>query len=817
MQFSALAFLCGVLLTQRLATLPDATWTFLLILVPPAIIWFKRWRPVWFFMAGFLWTVFIAQGILAKGLPSDWEGRDLWITGVVASIPTVQTHRTQFEFVIETADLSDGNKSRLTSQRASLHGVKLLLSWYQSAPAIEVGERWRLKVRLKLPHGFMNPGGFDYEAWLFQKRIQATGYVVNPHHELPISGPINQKLASPSLVYWVDRQRAILSMAIDGTFTPTDNQTTVAPNFAGMIKALAIGEKQGISQDQWQVLLRTGTNHLMAISGLHIGLIAGLMFFLVRWLWSRSARAVLWHAAPKVAAVAAILAAAVYAAMAGFAIPTQRALVMVLVVMLALLWQRQIRAGQVLSLALLTVLIIDPFAVMAAGFWLSFAAVAIIVYGALDRSGNRSANGSAVRGFWWRWGRVQWLLLIGLTPLILFYFQRVAIMAPLANIIAVPWMSFVTVPITLLGTSLLSLLPAAGEALLHLAAWSIKLLWPVLEEMSSWRISQWTHAAPPIWTLLTSLVGVLWLLAPKGFPARWVGVIWLLPLALLPRESLPTGEFDFSLLDVGQGLAAVIQTRDHVLVYDTGPRLSEDFDTGLAVLVPYLQNKGIAAVDTLIVSHGDNDHIGGANSLAEQIQIRSVLSSVPQRLAALSARACQNDLRWEWDGVQFELLHPDHQAFAGSKKGNNRSCVLKVSTGSLAVLLPGDIESAAEGYLLRKQQTGEINLKANILVAPHHGSLTSSSEGFIRAVNPQYVLFPVGYRNRYGFPKPAIVERYLQLPLIGTQNEAGKRRQNVTLFDSAQHGAIKFRVGHHGRVELVQTYRQAVQRYWHNR
>lgn len=813
MQFPALAFLCGVLITLQLTALPDVSWTFLLFLVPPAVIWLKPWRPVWFFAAGLLWSVLIAHGILEKGLAPDWQGKDLKVSGTVVSIPVRQAHRTRFEFELESVDrVDDGKHSQPGRAR-----YKVLVNWYRNAPAIHVGEHWQLQLRMKLPHGFMNPGGFDYEAWLFQKRIRATAYVVSSPRSDHDSGPINQKLPliSPHTRYWIDQQRERLGVDIDHSLQ-TDplredsvkETGTKRESFAGMVKALAIGDRQGISDEQWQVLLVTGTNHLMAISGLHIGLIAGLVFFLVRWLWSRSGRAVLWLAAPKAAAMAALLAALVYAAMAGFAIPTQRALVMVSVIMLAVLWQRQVRPTQVLSLALLIVLLIDPFAVMASGFWLSFAAVSVILYGVAGRSPLRQEHGGRVYRVWWQWGRVQWLLLIGLAPLVLFYYHRVSFISPLANMIAVPWVSFVTVPLSLLGTALIEFWPWAGKSLLQLADISLAGVWPILERMSSWTISQWTYPSPPTWTLFTSLVGCLWLLAPKGFPARWLGIIWLLPLAWLPQHLIPVNEFDFSLLDVGQGLAAVVQTRNHVLVYDTGPRFSEDFDTGDAVVLPYLKYLGINKVDMLVVSHADNDHIGGADSLAEQLPIENVISSVPEKLNSMSARECQEGMQWNWDGVQFELLHPDQDAFIHSKRGNNRSCVLRVSVGQSAVLLPGDIESSAEHYLVSKAREKLFNIEADILVAPHHGSLTSSSEEFIQAVKPHYVLFPVGYRNRYGFPKPTIVERYLQYGTVA-------QRQSVTLFDTAQYGAISFRLTQEGRVHLLQTYRQAAQRFWH--
>jgi competence protein ComEC len=477
---------------------------------------------------------------------------------------------------------------------------------------------------------------------------------------------------------------------------------------------------------------------------------------------------------------------------------------MVAVVMLAVILQRRTRPSSLLALALLLVLIIDPMAVLAPGFWLSFAAVAIILYGMAGRLG----GDSGWRKWWWRWGRVQWLVTVGLFPVLILLFQKASVVSPLANLLAVPWVSLVTVPLTLMGTVFLSLIPLVGESFLGLAAWSTEVLWWLLQMLSDWSFAQWTQAVPSMWALACATLGLAWLLAPRGLPNRWVGVIWLLPMAFGGSAAIPEGEARFALLDVGQGLAAVIQTQNHVLVFDTGPRYSSGFNTGGAVIAPYLREKGVKRINLLVVSHGDNDHIGGASDLAAQLPVESIISSVPGKLSPLEAEHCLAGESWLWDGVQFELLNPNQSsAYKKSRKGNNRSCVgnnrscvLRVQAGQDSVLLTGDIERGAERNLLRRVAE---KLPSNILVVPHHGSKTSSTAAFINAVSPRIVLFPVGYRNRYGFPKAAVVKRY----------EAKKAQ----LFDSASHGAIEMQLGGESDAEFtIQTWRQKSARYWHS-
>ena len=775
----ALGFLMGTASVQQLATLPDLHWSvglFCMLLVTAV---FLRGRGLLLLSIGlgFCWASIVAHYLLAGALPIELEGQDVLVEGLVASLPEQQGRRLQFQFVPDRLHWQD--------QSRDVPG-KLLLSWYprkgHKIPTLHVGERWRLQVRLKRPHGFSNPGGFDYEAWLFEQGIRAKGYV---RHAAKGANPMdtpNRRLAPAGSAYWVDQIREGLRNDILASLGDYP--------LRGIVLALAIGDRQLITSSQWRVLRRTGTNHLVAISGLHVGLVAGFAFFLLRRLWRLSARAVVRWPANKAGAVAALFAAVVYAALAGFSVPTQRALIMVAVVMSAVILQRHTRPSSLLALALLLVLVIDPLAVMAAGFWLSFGAVAVILYGMSGRL--------AMKSLWWRWGRVQWLVALGLLPALLLLFQQVSIVAPLANLLAVPWVSMLTVPLTLLGSICLGFSTALGDGLLALSSLSLEGLWWWLNGLAQWPQAAWRQMAPPLWALPVAAISIAWLLAPRGVPARWVGVVGLLPLLFIAPALIPDGQARFTLLDVGQGLAAVVQTRNHVLVFDAGPRFSSGFNTGEAVVAPYVRAQGRRQVDTLLVSHGDNDHIGGVAGLRADLPVRRVLSSVPQDIDG--AEPCQAGQHWQWDGVVFAMLNPGDEVPRGGRTDNNRSCVLRVQAGAQSVLLSGDIERAAERQLVRHLGS---RLRSDVLVVPHHGSRTSSSPGFLATVAPKLALYPVGYRNRYGFPKPQIVQRYAQ--------------RQVRQLDTAQHGAIELQLGGRDGLNTVRTYRQAAARYWRAR
>jgi len=764
-----LAFLAGILSVQQMASLPSLSWGWLLL-----PFGFAAWRwprfglPLLFLLVGFLWVTLRAGFLLADRLPTELEGVDLRVEGRIADLPVATERGLRFAFDIERAWWGD---------RPAGVPRKVQLSIYGSAPALRVGDVWAFTVRLKRPRGFQNPGGFDYEAHLFQQRVRATGYV-REHESRRLIAPLGTLADGGVLpVYRLNRFRQLLSGRIQALLP--DNK------FAPMVTAFANGDDDAIPDDQWQVLTRTGTGHLIAISGMNIGLVAGLVFFMARWLWSLPGKTVLWVPAPLIAAGFALLAALGYAALAGFAIPTQRALVMLAVALGGVFLRRRTSPSILLAAALLAVLLVDPLAAMSPGFWLSFAAVAVILY---------ALSGADAKGWKDRliaWGRLQWAIAAGLLPLLLFLFQQVSLSGPFANLVAIPVVELIVIPATLLGVACSFLLPDSIAAWpFLLAAQAMSILWILLEQLARVEGALWIQHNPPLWTLGTALVGLLLLLAPRGFPARWLGLVWLLPMFMV-RPSLPApGEAWLSLLDVGQGLSAVVQTTGHTLVYDTGARLSARFDAGRAVVVPFLRNAGVSQVDTLIVSHGDNDHIGGSASLLAAMPVKQLLSSVPERL--VGAENCHSGQAWEWDGVRFTILHPQRDS---RFTGNNRSCVLRIENRFGAVLIPGDITAKAERDLLLRAAE---SLHADILVAPHHGSKTSSTEAFLDTVQPQVALMPVGYRNRYRHPHPMVVARY--------------RERGVALDDSASAGAIRVELGH--RVLQRSRYRESHRRYW---
>lgn len=791
MRTVAITFLLGVWLFQLQSELPTTEWLYLLLPFILIAYFYSKSRPIVVPIIGFLWALLFAVTQISDTLSPSLEGHDLLVTGTVVSLPVYDEKRTSFEFTIKNLRNIDVGGRYFESD--DNYPEKVRLNWFGAEQLPQPGQHWRFLLRLKRPHGYMNPGGFDREQWLFKNKIGATGYVVTPkekHLE-----KLNSQLVNLPLLSEPQSNLNMLRFSLRQSILEVVSDS----EYKGLLSALTIGDRQYISAEQWQVLSATGTNHLMAISGLHIGLVAGLLFFLGRWVWTLWPRLLYLAPAAKAGAICAILGAFVYAGLAGFSIPTQRAVIMVLVVMLSLLVQRKISSASILSLALLCVLLLDPMASTDVGFWLSFTAVAVILYSSSGRL--------SVSGWWWKWGRIQFVIFIGLFPILLIIYGNISLLSPLANTVAIPWVSFITVPFALAGSSLISIIPPLGAAFLNVADWSLVVMWPVLDWLAQQDMFQFNFFTPPAWTLLLALIGMAWLLAPRGVPGKSLAILCGLPLVLLKPQPPEYGEVRFTLLDVGQGLAAVVQTQNHTLLFDSGPKFRTGFNTGDAVIIPFLRHQGIDRLDRFIVSHSDTDHIGGAESVGKAVKIVSLVSSEPDAVRGIKTskiETCVGINDWIWDGVTFKILHPGPGYTSPKGDNNNTSCVLKIETNTgetkpYSILLPGDIEKSAETHLLRSHRSNKI-LKSDLLVAPHHGSRTSSSPGFVDAVQADYVLFPVGYRNRYGFPKPQVLERYLQR---GTQ-----------VFDTARDGAICFNLGPNG-VERVDQYRRSNRRYWH--
>jgi competence protein ComEC len=721
---------------------------------------------------GLLWAAWLAGQRLDDALPAQWEGRDIQLVGVVATMPQPYERSLRFEFDVE----------RVLTPEAVVP-AHLALSWWSSAarddkpatlPELHAGERWQLTVRLRRPHGTLNPHGFDYEAWLLERDIRATGYI------RPGGG--NRRIAA-----WVVRPQYLVERVREAVRSRIQTDLADAP-YAGVLAALAIGDQRAITQPQWQIFTRSGVNHLMSISGLHVTMISGLVFALAYYLWRRSARLTLRLPARKAAAVAGLAAALAYAWLAGFAVPAQRTVYMLAVVAAALWMGRLTSASVVLSAALFAVLVIDPWAVLAPGFWLSFGAVALILL---------VSTGRIAQPHWLlAWARVQWAVTLGLVPLLLAMFQQVSLVSPLANAIAIPVVSLVVVPLTLIGVVL------PFDWVLRLAHTVMAWCAAPLEWMSALPVAVWQQHAPPAWSVVVALLGVLWLLLPRGFPARWIGAAALLPLFLVEPPSLPEGDLRITVLDVGQGLAVVAITRNHALLYDAGPAFGPQIDSGNRIIVPYLRAAGVRALSGMVVSHADSDHSGGANSVLQAVPVGWLLSSLPgdhPLLAqAASPRRCEAGQRWQWDGVDFEVLHPAAENYAREKfRTNDRGCVVRISTAGASVLLTADIESKSERELLAGVSG---KLHAQVLLVPHHGSRTSSSPQFVEQVNPDIALVAAGYRNRFGHPKDDVLDRYRAL---------GSR-----IYRTDHDGALLLAIARDGAIN-VQRYRALYRRYWH--
>ncbi len=765
--------------------MPHLAWA--LVVLPLAFAaFFSRLSFTWYYRAlyqlslallafvlGFFWAAGFAQIRLADHLPAEWERKDIRIVGVVASMPQPNERGLRFEFDVEQV-LTPG--AVVPGHISLSHYVNGFAAQQVEQPlehaVYRAGQRWQLTVRLKRPHGSLNPHGFDFEAWSLERNIRASGYV----RERADNHMLQSRVYHPSYIIELLRERVRDRM----------NSVLQDKPYAGVLRALAIGDESGIRQNDWQTFLRTGTNHLMAISGLHITMLAGLAFSLTYALWRRSERLTLALPARKAATLVGALFALAYALMAGFSIPTQRTLYMLTVFAVALWLGRNVSIARVLAYALLVVVLLDPWAVLAAGFWLSFGAVAVISYAIAGRLRSPHWLREAVT--------TQWAVTLGLMPLLLFMFQQVSIISPLANALAIPVVSLIVVPLTLLG----SVVPLDWILLLayKVADWCML----ALEWMAGSSLSVWQQQAPPFWALLLAVAGVLWLLLPRGLPLRWLGVVAVLPMFLVQVPRPAHGAMRVVVLDVGQGLAVVVSTQHHTLLYDTGARYSSQSDSGSRVIVPYLRAAGIGHLDGLLVSHDDIDHSGGTESILSQIEVRQFLSSLPQKNPLTHSQhhtRCQIGQSWQWDGVKFDMLFPQADSYQKSGvKDNDRSCVLRISSRFGRVLIPGDIERRSENDLL----SSEYALQSDVLIAPHHGSKTSSSQSFVEEVNPRAVVFTSGYLNRFGHPHPTVLQRY---------ENVGSR-----VYRSDRDGAVIIDFAAESAIEITR-WRQYARRYWH--
>lgn len=767
------AFLIGHCLIHSLGDLP-AVWPWLPLGAASLVVAVQlRSRTALALLAGLAWAWAHGAARLAGELPDTLEGLDLQVRGHVVSLPKaigsagLTDSDVQFELEVSSARcLAAG------CERAELRvPPRIALAWYDHEALPAPGEEWQLTVRLKRRNGFANPGGFDYEGHLFRSGIGASGYVR--------AAADNRRLAGPAARHAVVRVRGWIAGRIEQSLAPSP--------MLGVVQGLAVGDTHAITPGQWRVFAATGTTHLLAISGLHISMVAALAAWLggsiVRWRHAQALRLTAVHGQACAGAVAALL----YSLLAGWSVPTQRTLVMLAVYFLVRCCRRQGSTGDALGVALVAVLLLDPFAPLAVGAWLSFGAVAVI---GLALHG-RTRRAAPLATF----ARMQLLLAVGLAPLLIVAFGALSLIAPLVNAAAVPFFSFLIVPLVLLGTLLACVSVAAGSWWLGVVGWLLEQAWWVLQALADQPLAVVYLPAPTLSVALALLGGAALWVVPGIWPLKCVALLLCLPAFITAPSAPQRGEFTVTVLDVGQGSAHVIQTQRHVLVYDTGPAFRSGRDTGELVLLPYLRSRGIRAVDLLIVSHDDLDHRGGMRSLLAGMPVRRVMHGPSMRTASgewpLLRQPCRRGLAWVWDGVNFDVQHP---GAAAPVRDNDSSCVLRVSGPGGSALLTGDIERVGEAALLAAGLA-----PSDIVLVPHHGSRTSSSAELVAAVGARWAVVSAGYRNRWGMPKQEVVERW---------HAAGAQ-----LLLTSEHGAIQFTVGAQG-IGPPRCHRNGERRYW---
>ena len=764
-----IAWLAGVSLAfVVLPPPPDPKFFAALLVLAALCAWRMRGALLAVLLLGSAVGLSLAELRLQQRMP-DTAGRvDRIVTGVIDEFPRVDHSTCRFRFRV--SDVEDEGPPL----------DRILVSWYDCHEPPLAGETWRLKVRLRAPRGLYNPGGFDFEQWAFRENLNATGYVRDELAPQRLAGCES----GPRLLCL----RAALVDRLDGWLEGNSGLRFVI--------ALTTGARHRLKDDDWQVLRRTGTAHLFAISGLHVGVVAWFAWLLGGAL-GRVVQRCFTGLQPRFpAAACSFLAALAYAALAGFAVSTLRSLAMITAVLVFTQLRRRGGFGAALGAALLVVLAPDPFAVLSAGFWLSFGAVALLAISALSlrEPGLSAGEPRPVAAAQWarRLLAAQWRITLGLAPLVLAFFGEVSLIGAAANLVAIPLFSLLIVP-GLLGALLLALVwPPSGVFLLQCGASLLAGVMAILSDLSGLALSAW--AAPDFGLLpaILAAAGIAWLLAPRPAPARWAAPLLLLPAILgLNRESLQA-DFAVTVLDVGQGLSVLVQAPGYNLLYDAGPKYSSS-DAGDSVVAPALAALGVRRLHAVVISHGDNDHAGGAASVLAAHPEAELTAPQLFGLSANTFRRCAAGGQWTAGEVQLRVLSPQPGA---ASRGNNSSCVLEIEAPGVRVLLPGDLEASGEAALVRASFDGPYDL----VVSPHHGSASSSSAGFVDAARARLVAHSSGFFNRWGFPRETVVARWAQ---------AGARQWNT-----GASGALRFEVRDGGPLELVKEWRRDRARLW---
>ncbi len=754
----SLCFTAGCSSLWAFKTLPFIPYAkfFILFTTLFSLLLQKHWKKttcLLVFLTGFFYCDYIAFETLQKRVPNKLEGLPLPVTGIITALPESTSHGTShFEFLI----------TKLPADIPWQLPVKIRLSWYQHSPLLHAGETWRFSVKLKQPRSTFNPDSFDYEAWLFTHRLNAIGYVVE-------KAP-NQLLSTSPWHHPINTLREKIQSLLE-------SHLSTEPNL-GLIEALTVGVRDHLSQAQWQIMQATGTNHLVAIAGLHIGFVSAFILAITQFIWRRLPLLMLYMPAQEASILVALVGTSYYSALSGFALPAQRALIMLSVGLISTLLRRNLPPWHAYGLALLSILVFDPLSVFSESFWLSFVAVALILFALQNKK--MVAQPHILQSIY-----IQGIIAFGLAPLTLYFFHKISLINIIANGIAIPWVGVGALPLIFPALLLFPFSTRLAQYLWWLAAKALGGFWSLLGFFASLNRLQTQLVLNHTGCLILAMLGIFVSLAPIKFYWRFAGLLLLLPLFLGRPPPIHHGEIIFTLLDVGQGLSTLIQTQHHQLLFDAGPAFDAISDMGASVGVPTLLAKNIKKLDMMIISHADNDHSGGAMAILQNYPVKLLLTSAYTKYQSLPTffpqqpweadksplqqvfkkfqshwvkpelRACIAGQHWEWDGIEFSILSPPPNY--SSRKTNDLSCVLKISNPYHSILLTGDIEKPTEKRLVSQLHD---KLRAEILVAPHHGSKSSSIQEFVDAISPQIVLYGTGYRNKFHFPNTIVVDRY---------------------------------------------------------
>ena len=703
---------------------------------------------------GFLLTATCMQATLGQRLDPTLEGARLRVRGVVVSVPQGTLATLKFRFApVALLDATGNEVSADQNGVATAPPLPRLpplieLTWYDAPSRVDAAETLELEVKLRRPRGFANPGGQDNEARMLRDRVGASGYVR--------SGERLGRESSAHLRYPVLLARAHVAALIRDALGDRAS--------AGIVAGLAVGLQDALSREQWQVLARSGTSHLMAISGMHIAMVGAVFAWLGAWVQRQRQKRGATGTRRDAAVLAGFVASLVYSLLAGWSVPTQRTMVMIACGAAALALRRRVGIADGLGLCVIAVLLLDPLAPLAPGFWLSFGAVAAILYAA---TGFVHAQGM-LRSYL----QVQWIVTVGLLPALAGSFGAVSLVSVLVNLYAIPLYTLVVVPAVLISCAVSAVARVHGAMLLDWTGRLIEISWPLLEVPASWPLATWSIAAlePIAWIALVA--GTLAAISPLPRSARVAGVVLAAAACAWRPALVERGAARVTVLDVGQGLAVVVETRQHVLVYDAGPSFRTGSDTGQLVVVPFLRARGIRQIDRIVVSHDDDDHKGGVASVLALMPTQALTlgPSLPTRFEASAQvetrESCRRGTAWSWDGVSFRWLHPAERRY---ERDNDSSCVLLVTAGGHTVMITGDIEAEAERDLLAAAAVPQVA----VVVAPHHGSRTSSTQGFVAATSPRWVVYAVGHRNRWNFPHPKVAERWQQAGATAVRTSQG--------------------------------------------